>query len=336
MRRLLASTALICALAAVPAAAQTPTPTPTPAPPAPAPAPAQPAPATVPAPAPTPPAAKLTMATDRDGAVLARRAFRVAGRLTPAVAGEKVVVRVYRGNRKVAAKSVAVGSDGSYRLRLAVSRAGSVVVRASHRSTAVLGTGVATPRRLDVLPRSVAAGQRGTAVRLLQRHLGKRGYVIGRTGVFDARTARAVLAFRKVAGMARTSRADRTAMRRLADGGGYFKVRYPGHGKHIEGDLSKQVIAFMRGRKVERIYHTSSGAPATPTIKGSFRFYLAQPGYNSKEMYFSKYFIRGYAIHGYKSVPIFNASHGCFRVPLADAVSIYRWIDMGDRIDVYA
>ena len=63
---------------------------------------------------------------------------------------------------------------------------------------------------------------------------------------------------------------------------------------------------------------------------------MAQPGYNSKEMYWSKYFIRGYAIHGYKSVPVFNASHGCLRVPLDDAVSIYNWIQLGDRIDVYA
>jgi lipoprotein-anchoring transpeptidase ErfK/SrfK len=35
-------------------------------------------------------------------------------------------------------------------------------------------------------------------------------------------------------------------------------------------------------------------------------------------------------------VPVFNASHGCLRVPLDDAVSIYNWIQIGDRIDVYA
>jgi lipoprotein-anchoring transpeptidase ErfK/SrfK len=159
--------------------------------------------------------------------------------------------------------------------------------------------------------------------------------VVGRAGVFDARTARAVLAFRKVSGMARTSTADLGVMSRIAAGGGYFKVRHPGHGKHVEGDLSRQVIALIRGRKVERIYPTSSGAPGTPTVRGHFRFYLAQPGYNAKEMYFSKYFIGGYAIHGYKSVPVFNASHGCFRVPLADARSIFDWVRLGDRMDVY-
>ncbi|HWT93412.1 MAG TPA: L,D-transpeptidase family protein, partial [Solirubrobacteraceae bacterium] len=221
------------------------------------------------------------------------------------------------------------------RARLEVGAAGGVTLRASHRATTKLGTAKARSISMTALPRRVAPGQTGASVRLLQRALARRGYVIGRAGVLDARTSRAVLAFRKVTGLARTSSADLTVMRRLASGGGYFKVRYPKHGKHIEGDLSRQVIALIDGRKVERIYHTSSGAPSTPTVTGNYRFYMAQPGLNNKEMYYSKYFIRGYAIHGYKSVPVFNASHGCFRVPMADAKSIYDWINIGDRIDVY-
>jgi hypothetical protein len=325
MRRLLVVSAALAGLAAAPAAAQQPT---TPAPPGqPQPAPQQPAPA---------PEAKLTLAGERDRAVLARRSFRVAGRLTPAVGGQKVVVRLYRGQRKLQARSVAVGADGRFRTNLTSRRSGTVSVRASHRATPELGTAVAGPLRLDVLPRRVAGGQRGAAVRLMQKHLKRRGYVIGRAGLVDARTARAVLAFRKVTGLTRTSTADLSVMRRLADGGGYFRVRYPGHGKHIEADLSRQVLAMMRGRRVERIYHTSTGSPATPTIRGSFRFYMSQPGLNGKGMFHSQYFIRGYAIHGYKSVPVYPASHGCLRVPMADALSISRWINLGDRIDVYA
>jgi lipoprotein-anchoring transpeptidase ErfK/SrfK len=125
-------------------------------------------------------------------------------------------------------------------------------------------------------------------------------------------------------------------MRRIAGGGGHFKVRYPGHGKHIEADLSRQVFAMIRGRRVERIYHTSTGSPATPTIRGNFRFYRSQPGLNGKGMLHSQYFIRGYAIHGYHSVPVYPASHGCLRVPMADARAIFDWVRLGDRIDVYA
>jgi lipoprotein-anchoring transpeptidase ErfK/SrfK len=53
-------------------------------------------------------------------------------------------------------------------------------------------------------------------------------------------------------------------------------------------------------------------------------------------MLHSQYFIRGYAIHGYHSVPVYPASHGCLRVPMADARAIFDWVRLGDRIDVYA
>jgi hypothetical protein len=311
----LALTAVLASAIAAPAAAQEPTP------------PAAPA-------APAPPAT-LSLAAERDGAALAGSRFRVAGRLTPAVAGEKVVVRVYRRGRKVAAKSVAVDAEGRYATRLEQRRSGRVLVRASHRATPAAGTAVARGVAVDVLPRRVTARQNGAPVRMLQRHLARRGYVVGRRGVFDARTSRAVLAFRKVTGMRRTSAADRGVMGRLARNGGWFRVRHPRHGKHVEADLSRQVLVLARGSKVERIYHTSTGSSATPTIRGSFRFYRSQPGLNSLEMFHTQYFIRGYAIHGYKSVPVYPASHGCLRVPMADARSIYDWIDLGDKIDVY-
>jgi hypothetical protein len=335
-RTFIAPIAALLALAPAAAAQTPPSPPANPAqppPPSQQPPPSQPAPAPAPAP---PPAARLTLASDRDGAVLAGRTFRVAGRLTPAAPGERVVVRLYRGKRKVATKSVKVAADGAYRTRLKVARSGSFVIRASHRRSAAVGTAVARGVAVDVLPRRVGAGARGRAVRLLQRHLARRGYLVGRRGLFDAKTARGVLAFRKVTGMRRTSAADRSVMARLARGGGHFRARYPSHGKHIEADLSRQVIVLLRGRRVERIYHTSSGSPATPTVRGKFRFYLAQPGLNGSGMFWSKYFVGEYAIHGYKSVPVYPASHGCLRVPMSDAKSIYDWIDMGDRMDVYA
>jgi lipoprotein-anchoring transpeptidase ErfK/SrfK len=62
---------------------------------------------------------------------------------------------------------------------------------------------------------------------------------------------------------------------------------------------------------------------------------MKAPGTNAKGMYMSNYFIRGYAIHGYPEVPTYNASHGCLRVPNADAVSIFNWIRVGDPIWVY-
>ncbi len=261
--------------------------------------------------------------------------MRVAGRLTPAVAGERVVVRLYAGKRKLAAKGAAVNAAGAFRLRIPVRRTGVLTVRASHAATPKLGAARAKRIRLDALPRSVGGGSPARHVRALQRQLRFRGYVVGRRGRLDARTTRAVLTFRKVSGLSRTSAADRAVMRRLAAGGGFFRVRFPGHGKHVEADLSRQVIALIRGRRVERIYHTSTGSTVTPTIRGSFRFERSQAGLNSLGMFWSRYFIRGYAIHGYKSVPVYPASHGCLRVPIPDAISIYNWLRGGDRVDVY-
>ena len=70
----------------------------------------------------------------------------------------------------------------------------------------------------------------------------------------------------------------------------------------------------------------SSGKPSTPTVIGRFRVYEKTPGVNTEGMVDSNYFIRGYAIHGYAEVPTYAASHGCLRVPIPDAASIYAWV----------
>jgi len=49
----------------------------------------------------------------------------------------------------------------------------------------------------------------------------------------------------------------------------------------------------------------------------------------------SNYFIAGYAIHGYPEVPNYAASHGCLRVPIPNASSIFSWVQVGTPVDVY-
>jgi lipoprotein-anchoring transpeptidase ErfK/SrfK len=148
--------------------------------------------------------------------------------------------------------------------------------------------------------------------------------------------AAAVMAFRKVTGLPRTFAASTDVLRRVARGGGAFRVRYPRHGRHVETDLSLQVLAPIRGRRVERIYPISSGKPSTPTVLGTFRVYSKPPGTNEKGMVFTSYFHGGYGIHGYADVPAFAASHGCLRVPVPEAVPIYGWLQFGDIVDVYS
>jgi lipoprotein-anchoring transpeptidase ErfK/SrfK len=140
------------------------------------------------------------------------------------------------------------------------------------------------------------------------------------------------MAWRKVTHRARTYTASRDVLLGVLAGKGAWKVRHPRDGRHVEADISLQVLALVDGRKVHRIYHTSSGAPATPTILGRFRVYRKDPGTNAKGMVRSNYFQGGYAIHGYVSVPPYNASHGCLRVPIPDSGAIYAWLGMGDVV----
>lgn len=292
---------------------------------------------------PAPVESQLSLKVERVGGArsttLAGSSVRVVGTVGVFVPNQVVVVSHYVAGRKRGARRVTLrpGPDGTGVFMLSVKPAsvGPLSIRAFHDPTPELGGLAARARTVDVLPRRVVPKSGRRSIRALQRHLARLGYVVGRRGVFDARTARAVLAFRKVTNMARTTSASVEVMRALARGRGTFKVRFPERGRHIEADLSRQVIALISAGKAQRIYHTSSGAPATPTVLGSFKVYLKTPGTNAKGMVDSAYFIRGYATHGYRSVPIYPASHGCLRLPIPDARTVFNWITIGTPVDVY-
>jgi hypothetical protein len=175
----------------------------------------------------------------------------------------------------------------------------------------------------------------GRSVRLLQKGLRALAYVTPDGGSYDDATGRAVLAFRKVNGMSRIETASKSVFKKLFRGQGGFTLKHPGAGRHVEFDWSRQVLVFAQGGRPVRIYHASSGKPSTPTVFGTFHFYSKTPGTNAKGMVDSNYFIGGYAIHGYIDVPPFAASHGCIRVPIPNAASIFDWIQLGETIFVY-
>jgi len=292
------------------------------------------------APAPATMTMKVTGINGRHATTVSGTRLRIEGTVSRYVAGQEVVVGLYRGERRVSSRTVTLrpGEEGTGRFVASrrVRGAGHFVLRAGHAATSGLGTVRAEATGFDVLPTRLRGGDRGARVRVVQKHLDELGYVVGRRGAFDARTRRAVLAFRKVVRMARTTSANRSVMERLAAGQGRFRVRHRNHGRHVEADLSRQVVALIgAGGKVERIYPTSSGARSTPTVIGSFRTYRKEPGTNSLGMVHSVYFVRGYALHGYRSVPTYPASHGCLRLPIPDARTVYDWMRIGTRVDVY-
>jgi peptidoglycan hydrolase-like protein with peptidoglycan-binding domain len=276
-----------------------------------------------------------------DGRLLAvaGRDLRIEGRIVPYVRGEQVSVRVWRGHKllkrvTVTPKPTRTRRTATFSVRLTPERGGDLQVFAVHERTAEQRKLVKrTP--LSVVTPAAGPGTRSPFVALLQQRLAAVGYATPRSGVLDAATQRAILAFRKVNGMARVTSLEPSIVDRLMRGIGGFKVRFPQHGRHVEAHLGQQVLALIDRGKVQRAYITSSGASVTPTVLGSFRFYMRTIGTNAKGMVDSNYFIRGYAIHGYVDVPTYPASHGCLRVPIPDARSIYDWIRLGDRIDVY-
>jgi lipoprotein-anchoring transpeptidase ErfK/SrfK len=294
-----------------------------------------------PPPPPPPPVPTITLAAKKvlraggEQVALQRQSFRVRGTMTPAVAGQRVALVVYRNGKPHRTVSVAAAADGTFSYRLRAARLGRITIIPAHVATPQLGGAFGPRVSVTVVPLRASEGARGLLVRLLQRGLAKLRYAVPRSGRFDPATGRAVMAFRKVNKMARRYDADRRVIRKVLAGEGAFKPRHPGAGHHVEADISRQVLALVDRGRVVATYHTSTGAPGTPTVIGSFRVYLKTPGTNAKGMVHSSYFIRGYAIHGYIDVPAFNASHGCLRLPIPDAWRVFTWIRHGERVIVY-
>lgn len=251
--------------------------------------------------------------------------------------GLVVKVTIERNGKTVLEKDVklkAAGGKSRFELHYRIRRAGY------HRFAAKVENGEATTpdaaesKFVSVVTSNIKRGAHGIAVRVIQDKLDRLGYVVSNNGTFDAATGRALKAFRKVNGMARTETAGKTVGSKLARNRGGFKPKTRKY-RHIEVDLSRQVMAFIDGGKVTRTYHVSTGTGSTPTVRGHYRVYRKDYGTNAKGMVHSSYFIRGYAIHGFASVPTYNASHGCVRVPVPDANSIFSWVRMGERVYVY-
>jgi peptidoglycan hydrolase-like protein with peptidoglycan-binding domain len=257
------------------------------------------------------------------------------GRVRPAVPGEVLTLYAIRG--KNASKKVRrkVRAGGRFEFRFKVGNPGVVRLVVKHKASQAQPAFRTRSRRITVVDWQAGGGERGLKVLLLQRGLVQEGFAAPVTGYYDDATARGVLAFRKTNGLGRDGFAVKEVFAMLMRGQGAYRLRYPKAGKHVEFDWSRQVLVLARGDRPYRTYHTSSGTPATPTVFGSYRFYLQTPGTNSKGMVHSSYFIGGYAIHGYPSVPNFPASHGCLRVPIPNAWSIFNWIDVGDPIFTY-
>ena len=296
-------------------------------------------PATPPAPAPAKPKfaleAEKVYRAGHDLLTLQGKRWTLRGAVAPAAANEKLQLLVFRDGKQIRKVHAVTAADGTFSRVFKGKRAGRYSVRVVSTGSAALAAKTGPKLTVGVYEPRASDGQSNALVKLLQRSLARLHYAVPTGGTYDAATGRAVMAFRKVNFMARQYDADRAVITKALSGKGGFHVRHPEAGRHVEADLSRQVLALINGKNVVAIYHTSSGAPATPTVLGSYRVYMQTPGTNAKGMVDSSYFIRGYAIHGYVDVPAFNASHGCLRIPIPDAARVFSWLHIGDRVIVY-
>jgi hypothetical protein len=250
----------------------------------------------------------------------------VRGRLLPARAGV-VVLRVDGRSRRIS-----VGSAGRFRTRLRNLRAGRHSVRVFLRPAP--GFARAVQRfALRIRRPALRLGSHGPGVLSLKRRLAELGYALPSVDSgYGFATYEAVLAFQKVHGLPRTGLVDRRFWQVLGNASAPRpRVR---RGDYIEVSKSRQVLFEVRDGKVVRVVHVSTGATGNTPV-GTWRVYREVFGWDWV-LYHPMYFLRGFAIHGYPSVPAWPASHGCVRIPLWLAPGLRERWGYGTVIRVYA
>jgi hypothetical protein len=261
------------------------------------------------------------------GSTVVGHALYLRGRVKPVTAG--ALMKRIRG----ITRRVAVGRAGNFKFRVSTGRALPVRVRLQLRPAGGYVTRGVTKRKRLKLP-YLSHDSYGRSVRALERLLDERQFALrGVNRRFGGDTAEAVIAFQKVKGLPRTGRVGPRLWRRLA------RSRTPkarvARGSHIEISKTHQIIYEVRRGEVVNVIHTSTGATGNTPV-GRWRVYGKVPGYNASHMYYSLFFLRGFAIHGYASVPPWPASHGCARIPLWAAPGLYSRWGVGSRIIVFA
>jgi N-acetylmuramoyl-L-alanine amidase len=273
----------------------------------------------------SPPAAttvKPQLVAHTTGAAAVGRPLAVVTRLVPSAAG-RTRIQVWRGgklvlNRVATRVALSTRNAASYRIRVTSTPAPGYAAR-----SVTLSATVAVPY--------LRPASRGPSVRALEQRLAELHYALLRVdGYYGQDTYDAVLAFQKVNGLTRTGAVNAALWRRLATAG----VPHARHGgTHVEVDKTRQVLFEVHDGKVALVVQVSTGATGNTPV-GVWHVYRRVTGFDWV-LYYPTYFLRGFAIHGYPSVPAFPASHGCVRVPMWVATTLYAMHPYGFTIYIY-
>jgi hypothetical protein len=251
------------------------------------------------------------------------RPLRLEARVEPA---GSLRVEVRRGGKLTLRETY----SGRAKVGLSTRGAASFRIRVSTDAADGWNAGVRTLRAVVVHP-VLGPGSRGPSVRALESRLRELRYALPRVdGAYGRDTVEAVLAFQKLNGLPWTGRADArlwTALARTT----IPRARH--RGDHIEVSKGRQYLLVVRGGEVRLVVHVSTGATGNTPI-GRWRVYRKVTGWDWV-LWYPMYFLRGFAIHGYPSVPAYPASHGCVRVPMWVAPQLHAGTGWGQTVYVY-
>jgi L,D-transpeptidase-like protein len=274
------------------------------------------------------------LVTLNSGAVRLFDDLAVRGTFKPFRPGQPVTVELQHRGQILETKRPVMDARGHFATTFVVPQAGSYRVRASLDAPDLLPGHASTAAAVTPMP-DLASGAHGAYVALLERRLVQLHYhLVGVDDVFDYRTADAVMAFRKVQGMARIQTVDAATWRAL-DSPKLFAPRNRAGGLHIEVDQTRQVLAVVRDGDVDDIIHVSTGKSSTPTRDGSFHITSKLAGYSPKSLYYPSFFDGERAIHGWTEVPTYAASHGCVRIPYWVTLWMFDQDPIGTPVLVY-
>lgn len=158
------------------------------------------------------------------------------------------------------------------------------------------------------------------------------------TGTWDNRTLHAVTAFQSWQRLSRDGIVGAQTLVALETASQPKPAKSPS-GRHVEVYRARGVTLLLdRGRLVHAL-HSSSGAKGYETPTGNYAIFRKER--NSWSVQYKQwlphasYFNRGIAFHGYPSVPVWPASHGCVRLPAAEAPRAYNFMRIGTSVSVY-
>jgi lipoprotein-anchoring transpeptidase ErfK/SrfK len=261
-----------------------------------------------------------------EGSRIRGRPFVVRASLQPATTGSLRLEVSRPGARKLSRDG-----GGHLALRVPAKHQGDYRVRAV--AAPVAGwAGAAAAVSVPVHVPRLGPGSRGASVHELERRLTGLGFALRAIdGHYGGDTTEAVLAFQKVHGLPWTGRVTARLWKAL-DRAGTPRARYS-RGDHIEVDKRRQLLFVIRKGRVVLVSHVSTGATGNTPV-GRWRVYRKVSGWDWV-LWYPMYFLRGFAIHGYPSVPAYPASHGCVRVPMWLAPRLYERNSHGTVIYVY-